>query len=321
MFARHRRLRAAPAIRDLVRETALTPHDFIYPIFVVEGWNIKAEIAAMPGNFHFSVDRLPEIIEQAQAAGVRGVLLFGLPDAKDEFASSAWRPDGVAQKAVRQIKQLAPDMWVITDVCLCQYTSHGHCGIVKNGVIDNDESLEYLARIALSHAQAGADTVAPSDMMDGRVQAIRSRLDSAGLTHVSIMAYSAKYASGFYGPFREAAHSAPQFGDRSTYQMDPANARQAMSEIAADIAEGADIVMVKPALAYLDVICRARERFDAPIAAYSVSGEFAMMKAAAEKGWIDERRVALEALTSIKRAGADMILTYHALDACGWLKE
>ena len=319
MFARHRRLRATPAIRDLVRETVLTPMDFIYPMFVAEGWNVKEEIAAMPGNFHVSVDRLPEIIEQAQAAGVRGVLLFGLPETKDDVASSAWRPDGVVQQAARHIKQLAPELWVITDVCMCQYTSHGHCGIVKNGVILNDESLDYLAKIALSHAQAGADAVAPSDMMDGRVQAIRSRLDAAGLTQVAIMAYSAKYASAFYGPFREAAHSAPQFGDRKTYQMDPANLRQAMSEIAADIAQGADIVMVKPALSYLDVIRSARDRFDAPIAAYNVSGEFAMIKAAAEKGWINERGVALEVLTSIKRAGADMIITYHALDACRWL--
>lgn len=321
MFARHRRLRLTPAIREMVRETVLTPLDFIYPLFVVDGKNIKQEIPSLPGNYHLSVDRLPEILEQVQAAGVRSVLLFGLPEKKDEIATSAWEKNGVVQQAIRQIKKQFPAIWVITDVCLCQYTSHGHCGIVKNGVVQNDETLEYLARIALSHAQAGADMVAPSDMMDGRIFIIRGRLDGGGFPNLPIMAYSAKYASGFYGPFREAAHSAPQFGDRNTYQMDPANIRQAMLEIESDLRQGADIVMVKPALAYLDVIRHARDRFDAPIAAYNVSGEFAMIKAAAEKGWIDERRVALETLTAIKRAGADMIITYHALDACGWMLE
>lgn len=321
MFARHRRLRLTPAIRDMVRETVLTPLDFIYPLFVVEGKNIKQEIPSLPGNYHLSFDRLPEVVEQVLAAGVRGVLLFGLPEKKDEIATSAWETNGVVQQAIHHLKKYFPPLWIITDICLCQYTSHGHCGIVKNDVVQNDETLEYLARIAVSHAQAGADMVAPSDMMDGRVQVIRQRLDSAGFSHLPLMAYSAKYASGFYGPFREAAHSAPQFGDRSTYQMDPANLRQAMSEIEADLQQGADVVMVKPALAYLDVIRCARDRFDAPIAAYSVSGEFAMIKAAAEKGWIDERRVALETLTAIKRAGADMIITYYALDACGWMLE
>ncbi|GAK48947.1 delta-aminolevulinic acid dehydratase [Candidatus Moduliflexus flocculans] len=321
MFARHRRLRLTPAIRDLVRETVLTPLDFIYPLFVVEGKNIKQEIPSLPGNYHLSVDRLPEIVEQVLTAGVRSVLLFGLPEKKDEIATSAWEKNGVVQQAIHQIKKLFPAIWVITDVCMCQYTSHGHCGIVKNGVVQNDETLEYLAKIALSHAQAGADMVAPSDMMDGRIFIIRGRLDGGGFPNLPIMAYSAKYSSGFYGPFREAAHSAPQFGDRNTYQMDPANIRQAMLEIESDLRQGADVVMVKPALAYLDVIRHARDRFDVPIAAYNVSGEFAMIKAAAERGWIDERRVALETLTAIKRAGADMIITYYALDACGWMLE
>ncbi len=321
MFARHRRLRESAAIRDMVRETVLTPMDFIYPIFIVEGKNVKEEISSLPGNYHLSVDRLPELVGQVQQAGVRSVLVFGLPDTKDEIGSAAWQDDGVVQKAVRALRALAPDLWIITDVCMCQYTSHGHCGIVRDSYVHNDESLRYLADIALSHARAGANMVAPSDMMDGRVQAIRNRLDANGLERVSIMAYSAKYASAFYGPFREAAHSAPQFGDRNTYQMDPANLRQAMQEIEADIEQGADIVMVKPALAYLDVIRWARDQFDLPVAAYNVSGEYAMIKAAAEKGWIDEKRVALEVLTSIKRAGAGLILTYYALDACRWLRE
>ena len=321
MFARHRRLRKSAAIRDMVRETVLSPMDFIYPLFVVEGDNIKEEISSLPGNYHISVDRLPEVIENVRKVGVRSVLLFGLPTLKDEVATSAWMEDGVVQQAVRKIKEIAPELWVITDVCMCQYTSHGHCGIIKDEYVDNDASLEYIARIAVSHAQAGADMVAPSDMMDGRVMAIRDLLDDHDLPDVSIMAYSAKYSSAFYGPFREAAHSAPQFGDRKTYQMDPANLRQAMNEIEADIDQGADCIMVKPALAYMDVIRWARDRYDLPIAAYSVSGEFAMIKAAAEKGWIDEQRVAMEILTSLKRAGTDMIITYHALDACRWLKE
>ncbi|MCP4397003.1 MAG: porphobilinogen synthase [bacterium] len=321
MFARHRRLRKSAAIRDMVRETVLSPMDFIYPFFVVEGENIKEEISSLSGNYHLSVDRLPEAIEEVRQAGVRSVLLFGLPTLKDEVATSAWMEDGVVQQAVRKIKEIAPELWVITDVCMCQYTSHGHCGILKDGYVDNDTSLEYIARIAVSHAQAGADMVAPSDMMDGRIDAIRDLLDDRNLPEVSIMAYSAKYSSAFYGPFREAAHSAPQFGDRKSYQMDPANLRQAMSEIEADIEQGADCIMVKPALAYLDVIRWARDQFDLPIAAYSVSGEFAMVKAAAEKGWIDEQCVAMEILTSLKRAGTDMIITYYALDACRWLKE
>ena len=304
----------------MVRETTLTAADFMYPLFVVEGTNIHEEITSLPGNYHYSVDQLDDVARRVQDAGVKSVLLFGVPTLKDEVATSAWIPDGIVQQAVRRLKQAAPDLLVSTDVCMCQFTSHGHCGIIKDGQIDNDASLEYLARIALSHAQAGADMVAPSDMMDGRVQAIRARLDEHALTHVAIMAYSAKYASAFYGPFRDAAHSTPQFGDRSTYQMDPANLRQARSEIAADLAQGADVVMVKPALAYLDVIRMARELTDAPVAAYNVSGEYAMIKAAAARGWLDERRAALEMLTAIKRAGADIIITYYAVAAAQWLK-
>ena len=321
MFARHRRLRLSSGIRDLVRETVLTPMDFIYPVFVVEGKNIKHEISTLPGNYHYSVDRLPEVIDEVRKAGVRGILLFGIPGYKDEIASSAFDADGVVQKAVRRVKESAPELVVITDVCMCQYTSHGHCGIVKGNAIDNNQSLKYISEIAVSHARAGADMVAPSDMMDGRVQAIRRALDEEGFTYVSIMSYSAKYASAFYGPFREAAQSAPQFGDRKTYQMDPANIREAMREMEADILEGADILMVKPALCYLDVIRWARDRFELPIAAYNVSGEFAMVKAAARAGLLNEREAATEMLTSIKRAGANLIITYYALEVCKWMKE
>ncbi|MEL7597454.1 MAG: porphobilinogen synthase [Clostridiaceae bacterium] len=321
MFSRNRRLRESSAIRDLVRETVLSSKDFIYPIFAVEGENIKEEIASLPGNYHYSIDRLHEVIAQVKACGIRGVLVFGVPDSKDEIASSAFDSNGVVQKAVRKIKELAPELWVITDVCMCQYTSHGHCGIINGTKVDNDKSLEYIAKIALSHAEAGADMVAPSDMMDGRVMVIRDVLDEAGYKQVSIMSYSAKYASAFYGPFREAANSAPQFGDRKTYQMDPANIREAMKEIEDDLSEGADIIMVKPALSYLDVIRWARDRYDVPVAAYSVSGEYAMVKSAAKMGLIDEKAVAMEMLLSMKRAGADIIITYYALDAAKWLKE
>jgi len=319
VFARHRRLRQSSGIRDLVRETVLTPLDFIYPVFVVEGENIKQEIPTLPGNYHYSVDRLPEVVEEVHKAGVRGILLFGVPDYKDEIASSAFDENGIVQKAIRRVKSFSPELVVITDVCMCQYTSHGHCGIVKDGVIDNDESLKFISKIAVSHARAGADMVAPSDMMDGRVQAIRKALDQEGFTHVSVMSYSAKYASAFYGPFREAAHSAPQFGDRKTYQMDPANIRQAMREMEADVEEGADILMVKPALSYLDVIRWARDRFDLPIAAYNVSGEFAMIKVAVQAGLLNEKDAAMEMLTSIKRAGANMIITYYALEVGRWM--
>jgi porphobilinogen synthase len=320
MFSRNRRLRTSSAIRDLIRETVLNPTDFIYPIFVVEGENVKDEIESLQGNYHYSIDRLHEIVDEVKSSGVRGVILFGLPDYKDEIASSAFDENGIVQRAVKKIKELAPELLVITDVCMCQYTSHGHCGIIDCGVVDNNRTLEYISKIALSHAVAGADMVAPSDMMDGRVMAIRNILDENGYENISIMAYSAKYSSSFYGPFREAAHSTPQFGDRKTYQMDPGNIRQAMKEMEDDIAEGADIIMVKPALSYLDVIRWARDRYDVPIAAYSVSGEYAMVKAAAKMGWINEKEIALEMLTSIKRAGADIIITYYALDACKWLK-
>lgn len=321
MFTRHRRLRENSSIRDLVRETVLNPRDFIYPLFVVEGIKIKEEIPSLKGVYHYSIDMLDEIVKEAYDSGVRGILLFGIPDHKDEIATSAFEEDGIVQRGIKKIKELCPEMLVITDVCMCQFTSHGHCGIITDeGKVDNDESLRYLAKIALSHAKAGADMIAPSDMMDGRVNAIRNILDENGFKHISIMSYSAKYASAFYGPFREAAHSAPQFGDRKTYQMDPGNIREAMREIEDDIEEGADIIMVKPALSYLDVIRWARDRYDMPIAAYSVSGEYSMVKAAAELGYIDEKKIVMEMLTSIKRAGADIIITYHAIDACKWLR-
>lgn len=318
---RYRRLRENKAIRDMVRETVLNVNDFIFPIFVVEGENIKEEIPSLKGNFHWSLDRLPEIIEEVEKAHIKGIILFGIPEEKDEIASSAFAENGIVQRAVRKIKEIAPDLFVITDVCMCQYTSHGHCGIIRNNKVDNDASLEYLAKIALSHALAGADMIAPSDMMDGRVGAIREILDKNNLTHVSIMSYSAKYSSAMYGPFRAAANSAPSFGDRSSYQMDPANGKEALREIEADIEEGADIVMVKPAIFYLDIIKEATMKYNMPMAAYNVSGEYAMIKFAGEQGLIDERRAALEMLTSIKRAGAKLIITYYALEASKWLKE
>lgn len=319
MFRRHRRLRKNEAIRSMVRETVLMPEDFIYPLFVIEGENIKREISSLPGNYHYSLDRLPEAIKEVEEAGVRGVILFGIPSHKDEIGSGAFDSEGIIQKAVRKIKEISKDIYVITDVCMCEYTSHGHCGIIHDHDVDNDETLEYIGKVALSHAEAGADMVAPSDMMDGRIQIIRDVLDDAGYKNVPIMAYSAKYSSAFYGPFREAAGSAPEFGDRKSYQMDPANLREAMLEIEDDINEGADIIMVKPALSYLDVIRWARDRYDYPIAAYSVSGEYAMVKAGAKLGYIDEKKIALEMLTSIKRAGADMIITYYALEASKWI--
>lgn len=318
---RYRRLRENGAIRAMVRETVLNVNDFIYPIFVVEGENIKEEIPSLKGNYHWSLDRLPEVIKEVEEAGVKGIILFGIPEEKDEIASSAFAEDGIVQRAVRKVKEIAPDLYVITDVCMCQYTSHGHCGIINGNRIENDPSLVYLAKIALSHAKAGADMVAPSDMMDGRVKAIRDILDENNLNHVAIMSYSAKYASAMYGPFRAAANSAPSFGDRSTYQMDPANGREAMREIEADIEEGADIVMVKPAMLYLDVIKEGTMTYNMPMAAYNVSGEYAMIKLAGEKGLIDEKRAALEMLTSIKRAGAKLIITYYALEAAEWIRE
>ena len=312
---RLRRLRRTAALRDMFRETALSRSDLIYPLFIVEGDGVKKEISSMPGQFQMSVDNVLRECEELQELGLNSVLLFGIPHEKDEVGSGAYADDGIIQKAVRAIKASFPELLVITDVCLCEYTSHGHCGAVENGYVDNDKTLDLLAKEAVSHAQNGADIIAPSDMMDGRVGAIRKALDDEGFANTPIMAYSAKYSSSFYGPFREAAESAPQFGDRKTYQMDVANADEAMREIALDIQEGADIVMVKPALSYLDVIRRTKENFNIPVAAYNVSGEYSMIKAAAERGWLDGERTMLEVLTSIKRAGADVIITYFAKDA------
>ena len=317
---RLRRLRGSEPVRRLARETSLAAGDFIYPFFVVEGRDVRREIGPMPGCYQLSVDRLlPEVVRVARL-GISGVLLFGLPASKDALGSEAYNPDGVVQQAVRAIKGETPELTVITDVCLCEYTDHGHCGILQGDTVDNDATLELLARTAVSHAEAGADVVAPSAMMDGQVAAIRGALDGTGLSDTPIMAYAAKYASAFYGPFRVAAESAPQLGDRLGYQMDPANARMALREMELDIQEGADIIMVKPALAYLDVIAQARERFDLPLAAYNVSGEYSMVKAAAQAEWIDGDRVMMEVLMAIKRAGADIIITYHALDAAKLLQ-
>lgn len=318
---RLRRLRVNEAIRHLVRETRLDAGDLIYPVFVMEGKGSMVPVEAMPGIKRFTVDTLPDEIESVAAAGIPGVIIFGVPSAKDGLASGAWAEDGVVQRAVKQIKERFTGLLVATDVCLCGYTDHGHCGVVEDGRIVNDSSVEILARTAVSHARAGADIVAPSDMMDGRVGAIRRALDGAGYEDVAVMAYSAKYASAFYGPFREAADSRPQFGDRRSYQMDPPNAAEALVEVALDLDEGADIVMVKPALAYLDVIYRVKEKFGRPVAAYNVSGEYSLVKAAAARGWVDERAVVLEMLTAIRRAGADIILTYFAKDVAKWLKE
>jgi porphobilinogen synthase len=312
------------ALRELVRETELTPGDMILPLFVRHGQGVRREIASMPGQYQLSPDTLVEVAGQAWELGIRAVILFGIPARKDEVGSEALDTEGIIPQAIRTLKRALPDLLVITDECFCEYTSHGHCGVLSEQTgrldVDNDRTLEMLGRQCVVHAQAGADIVAPSGMMDGMVAAIRQALDAAGFSHIPILSYAAKYASAFYGPFREAAESPPQFGDRSTYQMDPANSDEALREIALDLAEGADLVMVKPALAYLDIIRRAKERFAVPLAAYNVSGEYAMVKAAAARGWLDERRVVLEILTAIKRAGADLILTYHALDAARWLR-
>ncbi len=318
---RLRRLRRNEGLRRMVRETRLDPAEFIYPLFVSETIREEAPIGAMPGQSQWPVSAIARQAERIAALGVGAVILFGIPAVKDEIGSGAWDDHGVVQQAIRAIKDATPELTVITDVCLCEYTSHGHCGLVRDGEVQNDETLELLARETLSHVAAGADIVAPSDMMDGRVAALREALDAQGFDQTPIMAYSAKFASAFYGPFREAAESAPMFGDRRAYQMDPANGREALREVALDIAEGADIVMVKPALPYLDVLARVRDRWGLPIAAYNVSGEYAMLKAAAANGWIDERRATLETLIGIKRAGADLIITYHALDAARWLAE
>jgi porphobilinogen synthase len=321
LLHRPRRLRRLDNLRRLARETRLSVDDLIYPLFVVHGQSIREEIDSMPGTYHWSLDLLPAEAQEIAGLGIPGVILFGIPAVKDAIGSENFDERGIVQEAIRTIKKTVPELVVMTDVCMCQYTDHGHCGIVEDGRVLNDETLEVLARVAVSHAAAGADVVAPSGMMDGQVAAIRSVLDAAGFTEVAILSYAAKHASAFYGPFREAAESTPQFGDRQGYQMDPANAREALREVALDIEEGADIVMVKPALAYLDIIRQVRDAFDHPLAAFSVSGEYAMVKAAAQRGWIDERRVTLELLTAIKRAGADMILTYFAKDFARWLSE
>ena len=318
---RLRRMRQNETLRSLVRETHLAIEQLIYPLFIAEGLREPREVASMPGIMQWPLEHVGREAERIASLEIPAVLLFGIPNEKDEVGSQAYASQGIIQQAIRRLKAENPDLLVITDVCLCEYTSHGHCGVIHNGNVQNDESLQLLAQMALSHVEAGADMVAPSDMMDGRVGAIRQILDEHGSKQTPIMAYSAKYASGFYGPFREAAGSAPQFGDRRSYQMDPANVREALREIDLDIAEGADIVMVKPAMAYMDVIRRVREHCDLPLAAYNVSGEFAMIKAAARNGWIDERRVTMEVLTGIRRAGADMIITYFAPDVAQWLKE
>jgi len=318
---RLRRLRRTEALRALVRENQVDVGDLIYPMFIVEGKGIKEEITSMPGIFRHSPDRLPLEIEEIAGLKIPAVLLFGIPENKDETGSSGYHPEGVIQQAIRVIKKSVPELVVITDVCLCEYTSHGHCRIITNGQVDNDQTLPLLARMAISHTEAGADIVAPSDMMDGRVKVIREALDEEGFQHIPILSYAAKYASAFYGPFREAAESTPQFGDRRAYQMDPPNVREALREVEQDIAEGADIVMVKPALAYLDVIRQVRNTFNYPLAAYNVSGEYSMIKAAAQRGWIDGKQVILETLTAIKRAGADIILTYHAKEFAQWLRD
>jgi porphobilinogen synthase len=321
LLFRPRRLRRRETLRLMVRETHLRREDLIYPLFVAPGQGVRQEVPSMPGVFRLSVEHLLQEAQVVQDLGVPAVLLFGLPETKDETGSEAASPKGAVQKAVRQLKKRVPELVVITDVCLCAYTSHGHCGLIHKGEVDNDATLEVLAQVALSHAEAGTDLVAPSDMMDGRIQAIREALDDRGFEMVPILSYAVKYASSFYGPFRDAADSAPQFGDRRAYQMDPANAREALREAALDVAEGADILMVKPALPYLDVLAHLRQEFDLPLAAYQVSGEFAMIKAAAAQGWLNEEAVMLESLTSIKRAGADLILTYFAKQAASWLAK
>ena len=321
-FPRHRprRLRSTEALRGFVRETRLATSALAYPMFVCPGTKVRKEVSSMPGVHQQSVDHIVEECREVAGLGIPAVILFGLPEHKDELATEAYDAHGAVQRAIEAIRKAKIDLLVITDVCLCEYTSHGHCGVIKDGEVVNDPSIALLADAALSHARAGADIVAPSDMMDGRVGSIREKLDENGFENIAILSYAAKYCSAFYGPFREAADSAPQFGDRRGYQMDPANAREALREVALDLEEGADIVMIKPALPYLDVVQRVRERFDVPIAAYNVSGEYAMVKAAARNGWLDEKRVVLEILTSIHRAGASIIVTYHAKDAARWIK-
>ena len=320
-YLRPRRLRASEGLRAMVRETVLQVEDLVYPLFLVPGEKIKQDISSLPGQYHLSVDQAVLLAQEAWGLGIRSVLLFGLPSYKDEQGSSAWDLQQPVQLAMTAIKKALPEMVVIGDVCLCEYTSHGHCGLLDGETVDNDPTLALLAKVAVSQAQAGADIVAPSDMMDGRVQAIREALDDAGFAQVSIMSYAVKYASAYYGPFRDAADSAPQFGDRRSYQMDPANAREALREAALDVEEGADFLMVKPALAYLDIVRQIKDTYLLPLATYNVSGEYAMVKAAAQQGWIDEKKIVLETLVSMKRAGADIIITYHAMDAAKWLQE
>lgn len=325
-IVRNRRLRRSAGLRSLVRETVLSANDFIYPLFVTYGENVKEEIPSMPGVYHFSMDRLEEEIRDVVASGIQSVLMFGVPEHKDAVGTSAYDANGIMQQAIRAIKGWAPELVVIADTCLCGFTDHGHCGVVhvdehSCATVDNDASLELLVRTAISQAEAGADIIAPSNMMDGFVHAIRGGLDEAGYSDIPILSYSVKYASAFYGPFRDAAHSAPQFGDRKTYQMDPANVREALREAESDVAEGADMLMVKPALAYLDVVRLLKENYDLPVVAYNVSAEYSMVKAAAANGWINEKAIVLETLTGMKRAGADIIITYHAKDAARWLKE
>lgn len=320
-YYRPRRLRNNPIIRDLVRENTLTANDFIYPLFIEEGKNIKNEISSMPNIYRMSIDHTLEEINKAKELGIKSFLLFGIPEHKDSVATGAYHDEGIIQIALREIKKQIKDVLLITDICNCEYTDHGHCGIIHDGNVHNDKTLDLLVKTAISHAKAGADMLAPSDMMDGRIQAIRSALDEIDYEDMPIMSYSAKYASAFYGPFREAADSTPKFGDRKSYQMDPSNSREAILEATLDIEEGADIIMVKPAMAYNDIISKIKQISNVPISAYNVSGEYSMVKAAAEKGWMDEKRTVLEILTSIKRAGADFIITYHAVDAVKWLKE
>ena len=318
---RFRRLRASENLRSMVRETRISKSDLIYPMFVVEGENIKNPVESMPNVYQYSLDRMDEILNEVEKSGISGILIFGVPKHKDEYATEAYNDNGITQQAVRYMKKNYPSLIIIADVCLCEYTSHGHCGVVCGEKILNDETLPLLSKMAVSLAKAGADIIAPSDMMDGRVSAIRNALDENGFIDTPILSYSAKFASAYYSPFRDAAESAPEFGDRKTYQMDHANGREALREIADDISEGADMVMVKPALAYLDIIKSAREKFDLPLVAYNVSGEYAMVKAAAQNGWIDEKKIVSENMIAIKRAGADIIITYHALDVARWIDE
>lgn len=320
MFTRTRRLRQNGILREMVRNVTINLDQFIYPIFVEEGTNIKEEIPSMPNQYRYSIDMLSEELKELKDLGIKSLLLFGIPKIKDEVGSEAYNDNGIVQEAVRYIKKNFPEFLIVTDVCMCEYTSHGHCGILNGNDVNNDVTLNYLAKIAVSHVKAGADIVAPSDMMDGRIQAIREALDKNGYINTPIMAYSVKYASSYYGPFRDAADSAPQFGDRRAYQMDPANSREAMKEVELDMEEGADFIMVKPALCYLDIVRQVRDKIDRPIAVYNVSGEYSMVKAAAQNGWIDEKRIVMETLLSMKRAGADIIITYHAIDVAKWLK-